>query len=58
MKSLLIAAALPMLLTCNAAVAQIGAMVTPTPSIETTSPLGSMSGSTVSPTGIGTADGA
>jgi hypothetical protein len=52
MRLRLIAAALPMLLACNAAAAQVSAMVTPTPAIGATSPLGSMSGSSVSPTGI------
>jgi hypothetical protein len=50
-RAALIAALLPALAVCNAAKAQVG-MVSPTPSIGATSPLGITTGSTVSPTGI------
>src|ERR1700754_3974425 len=49
----LIAAILPALFVCNAAMAQVSSMVTPTPTIGATSPLGmAATGSPVSPTGI------
>src|SRR5882724_4620027 len=48
----LIAAILPALVICNAANAQVSGMVSPTPTIGATSPLGITTGSTVSPTGI------
>ncbi len=48
----LIAAILPALVICNTANAQVSGMVSPTPTIGATSPLGITTGSTVSPTGI------
>src|ERR1700689_4679050 len=48
----LIAAVIPVLFASNVAVAQVSGMATPTPSIGATSPLGTGTGSTVSPTGI------
>jgi hypothetical protein len=48
----LIAAVLSPLLVCNAAMAQVGGMANPTPTIGATSPLGIETGSTVSPTAI------
>ncbi len=48
----LIAAVIPVLFAGNVAVAQVSGMATPTPSIGATSPLGTGTGSTVSPTGI------
>ncbi|MEH2578106.1 hypothetical protein V1281_000001, partial [Nitrobacteraceae bacterium AZCC 2161] len=48
----LIAAALPALLVCSAAMAQVSGMASPTPTIGATSPLGMGTGSTVSQTGI------
>src|SRR5438093_5059147 len=47
-----IAAILPALVVCNAAMAQMSGMASPTPTIGATSPLGIGTGSTVSPTGI------
>jgi len=47
-----IAAVLPALFICNVAMAQVGGMAAPTPTIGVTSPLGLEMGSTVSPTGI------
>ena len=52
MRAALIAAALPALAVCNAANAQVSAMVSPTPGIAATSPLGITANSAVSPTGI------
>jgi hypothetical protein len=52
MRISLIAAVLPALLSCNVAMAQVGATATPTPTLGATSPLGLGTGSTVSPTGI------
>src|SRR5882724_3533878 len=52
MRVALIAAILPALVICNAANAQVSGMVSPTPTIGATSPLGITTGSTVSPTGI------
>jgi hypothetical protein len=52
MRLSLIAAVLPALFVSNVAMAQVGAMATPTPTIGATSPLGMATGSTVSPTGI------
>src|SRR5882757_30430 len=48
----LIAAILPALVVCNAAMAQVSGMASPTPSLGATSPLGMGTGSAVSPTGI------
>src|SRR5882724_4171754 len=48
----LIAAILPAFIVCNAANAQVSGMVSPTPGMGATSPLGITTGSTVSPTGI------
>src|SRR5205085_6943812 len=47
-----ITAILPALVICNAAVAQVSGMASPTPTIGATSPLGIGTGSTVSPVGI------
>lgn len=47
-----IVAILPALVVCNAAMAQMSGMASPTPTIGATSPLGNGTGSTVSPTGI------
>ena len=47
-----VAAVLPALFVCNVAVAQVGAMATPTPTIGATSPLGITTNSSVAPTGI------
>ena len=52
MRFSLIAAILPALVICNAAMAQVSGMATPTPTMGATSPLGLGTGSTVSPTGI------
>src|SRR5882762_878283 len=52
MRFSLIAAVLPALFVYNVAMAQVGGMATPTPTIGATSPLGISSGSSVSPTGI------
>src|SRR5207302_7305193 len=52
MRVALIAAVLPALVVCNAAMAQVSGMASPTPTIGATSPLGIGTGSTVSPTGI------
>src|SRR5215831_18725994 len=49
---LLMAAALATLLGCNVAVAQVVSIVVPTPTIDATSPLSSVSGSPIGPTGI------
>jgi hypothetical protein len=48
----MIAAVLPALIVCNAAMAQVDDTVMPTATIGATSPLGMMIGSTSSPTGI------
>src|SRR5258708_1157815 len=48
----LIAAILAALFVCNAAMAQVSGMASPTPSLGATSPLGMGTGSAVSPTGI------
>jgi hypothetical protein len=48
----LIAAVIPALLMCNAAMAQVGGMASPIPTIGATSPLGMGTGSAISPTGI------
>src|ERR1700687_5531055 len=48
----LIAAALPALFVCNVAMAQVSGMVSPTPTIGATSPLGIGADSAVSQTGI------
>src|SRR5271157_5988145 len=48
----LVAAVLSALVVCNAAMAQVSGMASPTPSMGATSPLGITTGSTVSPTGI------
>jgi hypothetical protein len=47
-----IAAVLAALFVCNAAMAQVSGMASPTPTIGTTSPLGLGTSTTVSPTGI------
>jgi hypothetical protein len=52
MRVALLAAMLPTLVACSVANAQVSGMVSPTPSIGATSPLGLTTGSTVSPTGI------
>jgi hypothetical protein len=48
----LIAAIVAALVVCNAAMAQVSGMASPTPSLGATSPLGMGTGSAVSPTGI------
>src|ERR1700689_3563008 len=45
-------AVLPALVICNPALAQMAGMASPTPAIGATSPLGTTTGSSVSPTGI------
>lgn len=53
MRLSLIVAALPALLACNVAVAQVGGMaLVPTPTVGATSPLGGEFGSPIAPTGI------
>src|SRR5882724_571063 len=52
MRFSLIAAILPALVVCNAATAQVSGMASPTPTMGTTSPLGTGTGSAVSQTGI------
>jgi hypothetical protein len=51
-RSSLAAAIIPVLFTCNVAVAQVGGMAPPTPTIGATSPLGISADPSVSPTGI------
>src|ERR1700755_3486543 len=51
-RAALVAAVLPALVICNAANAQVSGVVSPTPSMGATSPLGITTGSAVSPTGI------
>src|ERR1700753_3960940 len=51
-RAALVATVLPALVVCNAANAQVSAMVSPTPSLNATSPLGITAGSTILPTGI------
>jgi hypothetical protein len=48
----LVAAVIPALFICSAAMAQVTGMASPTPTIGATSPLGMGTGSAVSPTGI------
>ena len=52
MRLSLIAAVLPALFVCHAALAQVSGMASPTPTMGATSPLGITSASSVSPTGI------
>ena len=49
---LYVLAVLPALVICNPALAQVTGMASPTPAIGATSPLGTTTGSSVSPTGI------
>jgi hypothetical protein len=49
---LYVLAVLPALVICNPALAQVAGMASPTPAIGATSPLGTTTGSSVSPTGI------